>query len=185
MQDIRSKSDAELVKELKNGRQAAFSELVRRYQERVYWVARRMVGSHDDADDIAQEVFIKVYRSIDSFREESSFYTWVYRIATNTSINFLKRKKLRELIRFDDLVAPLISVEDQPDEAVEREENTTLIERAIQRLPQKQRQVFIMRYYDELSYEEMAKILKKSVGGLKANYFHALKKIKEFMRNAK
>ncbi len=185
MQDIRSKSDAELVKELKNGHQVAFNELVRRYKERVYWVARRMVGSHDDADDIAQEVFIKVYRSIDSFREESSFYTWVYRIATNTSINFLKRKKLRELIRFDDLVAPLISVEDQPDETIEREENTALIERAIQRLPQKQRQVFIMRYYDELSYEEMAKILKKSVGGLKANYFHALKKIKEFMRNAK
>jgi len=185
MQEIKSKSDAELVAELKKGHQIAFNELVRRYQERVYWIARRMVGNHDDADDIAQEVFIKVYHSIDDFREESNFYTWIYRIAINTCINFLRKRKVEELIHFNDLVVPLISREEQPDEAIEKSENSTLIEKAIQRLPEKQRQVFIMRYYDELPYEEMAKILKKSVGGLKANYFHAVRKIKEFMKNAK
>ena len=178
------KTDIELIADIKAGSQIAYNQLVRRYQERVYWIARRMVGNHDDADDIAQEVFIKVYTAIHVFREESNFYTWVYRIATNFCINHIRKKKIREFVRFDDLVTPLMSEEETPQETMERQEETTLIEKAIATLPEKQKQVFIMRYYDELPYEEMAKILKKSVGGLKANYFHAVKKIEEYLKHA-
>ncbi len=181
---LSAKSDLELVQEFNNGNPVAFNELVRRYQEKIYWVARRILGSHEDADDIVQEVFIKVYESLKEFRGDSSIYTWMYRIAVNLSLNVIRRKKIKDFLRFDELVAPLISEEAVPDKQLEKEEQRTLIEKGIAQLPEKQRIVFILRYYENLPYEEIAKLLKKSVGGLKANYFHAMKKIEGFLKNA-
>ncbi len=177
-----SKRDFELVEEFRQGNVEAFNELVRRYQEKVYWVCRRIVGSHEDADDVVQDVFIKVYESLRDFRAESEFYTWVYRIATNASLNALRKKRLKEIVRFDEIFEELLPGEEQTDSSTLQQEFRTLLERAVERLPAKQKMVFVMRYYDELSYEEMAKILKRSVGGLKANYFHALKKIQRYVQ---
>ncbi len=180
-----SKSDLELVKEFQAGKVEAFNELVRRYQQKVYWIAHRIIGNHNDADDITQDVFVKVYKSLENFRSESSFYTWIYRIASNMAISSIRRKKIINLIKFDDAFSALNSIADENISALdnmELKENRILIEEAIAQLPPRQKKVFIMRYYDELPYEEISKILNKQVSGLKANYFHALKNIKNFMR---
>lgn len=178
------RSDLELVQLFQNGDESAFNHLVLRYQERVYWVARRFVNDHDGADDVAQEVFCKVYESLKEFRGESSLYTWLYRITANIALNSLRRHKVRDFFRIDEM----FEVEDtqavSPDEELERQEQRKLIEEAIARLPEKQKSVFILRYYEELPYEEIAKILKTSIGGLKANYFHAVRKIQEYVRRA-
>lgn len=180
------KSDSELIAEFKSSdaRQSdrAFTELVRRYQERVYWVCRRYTQDHDDADDIAQNVFIKVHSALRQFNEEAAFFTWLYRIATNESINFLRVRKVRAAGRIDDMINEPTDTANRPDENLEQDERREAIEDAVASLPEKQRQVFIMRYYDELSYEEIAAVLGTSVGGLKANYFHAFKKIEIFLR---
>lgn len=175
--------DAEIVAECKNGNHAAFNELVRRYQEKVYWLARRIVLNHDDASDIAQEVFVKVYQSIGSFRGDSSLFTWLYRISTNLCLNHVRRKKLRSIFSIDDLEHLIRSDEDSAHTVLEKREQRTLIEKAIETLPPKQRLVFTMRYFDEMPYEEMARILKKTTGGLKANYFHAVRKIEAYVKN--
>ena len=177
-----SKTDLELVEEFRHGKIEGFNELVRRYQEKIYWVCRRVMGTHEDADDVVQDVFVRVYESLSKFRGESEFYTWLYRIATNTSLNALRKKKLKEFIRYDEMYEELLPDDDRTDDSVLQQEYKTILERAIERLPARQKMVFVMRYYDEMPYKEMAKILKKSVGGLKANYFHALKKIQEYVR---
>jgi RNA polymerase sigma factor (sigma-70 family) len=178
------RSDLELVRLFQNGDESAFNELVLRYQERIYWVARRIVNEHEAADDVTQDVFVKAYESLRDFRAESSFYTWLYRIAVNIALNALRRRKVKEFFRIDEL----FEVEDPgaqaPDEAVESDEDRALIEQAIALLPNKQRSVFLLRFYEEMPYEEIAKILKTSVGGLKANYFHAVRKIQEYVRRA-
>jgi RNA polymerase sigma-70 factor (ECF subfamily) len=176
--------DAELIQAFQRGDERAFNELVHRYQERIYWLARRFVGSHDEADEIVQEVFCKVYDALKEFRGDSSFYTWVYRITVNASLNELRRNRVRDFFRLNQLIEQQESSDEHPVEAVERTEQRALIEQAIATLPDKQRAVFLMRYYDELSYEEISKILKTSVGGLKANYFHAVKKIGEYLKRA-
>ena len=177
-----AKQDFDLVEDFRQGDVEGFNELVRRYQEKIYWVCRRIVGTHEDADDVVQDVFIRVYDRLKDFRAESEFYTWLYRIATNASLNALRKKRLKELVRFDELYEELLPGDDQTDGSMLQQEVRTVLERAIDRLPPKQKLVFVMRYYDELTYEEMARILKKSVGGLKANYFHALKKIQEYVQ---
>jgi len=178
------RSDNELIELFRNGDESAFNLLVVRYQEKVYWVARRFVNDHDRADDVTQDVFCKVYESLREFRGESSIYTWLYRITVNIALNSLRRQKVRELFRIDEM----FEVEDKdsvaPDEALERQEQKTLIEEAIAKLPKKQKSVFVLRYYEELPYEEISKVLKTSVGGLKANYFHAVKKIQEYVKRA-
>ncbi|MBI1804638.1 MAG: RNA polymerase sigma factor [Ignavibacteriae bacterium] len=177
------KTDLELVDDFRRGHVEGFNELVRRYQEKVYWIARRVVGSHDDADDIVQDVFVRVYRGLKDFRSESGFYTWVYRITVNLSLNAIRTKRVKDFLRLDDVEEPAYDGNDgQPDSAILQDEYKAVLERAIDRLPPKQKLVFMMRYFDEIPYEEMAKILSKSVGGLKANYFHALKKIQEYVR---
>jgi RNA polymerase sigma factor (sigma-70 family) len=178
------RSDLELVRLFKNGDESAFNQLVLRYQERIYWVARRFVSDHEAADDITQDVFVKAYESLRSFRAESSLYTWLYRIAVNIALNALRRQKVKEFFRIDELFEAEDTGTEAPDEAVEREEDRALIEQAIARLPNKQRSVFVLRFYEEMPYEEIAKILKTSVGGLKANYFHAVRKIQEYVRRA-
>jgi RNA polymerase sigma-70 factor (ECF subfamily) len=177
-------TDEELVIRFQDGSDQAFNVLVLRYQKKVYWIARRFVNDHDRADDITQEVFCRVFDGLKEFRSESSLYTWLYRITVNLSINALRRQRIRDLFRIDDF----FELEDEhsvrPDVQAESGEQRTLIEAAIQTLPEKQKAVFLMRYYDELPYEEISKITKTSVGGLKANYFHAVKKIGDFLKNA-
>jgi|WetSurMetagenome_2_1015567.scaffolds.fasta_scaffold53743_4 RNA polymerase sigma-70 factor, ECF subfamily len=177
-------SDLELVTEVRNGRRQAYTVLMRRYQERIYWVARRIVGSHDDAEDVAQDTFVKGYLALGEFRGESQFYTWLYRIALNLSLNAVrKRHVLTYLHESSELLRRILPAQERPDELVELHETEARILAAIARLPEKQKAVFVMRYFDELTYEEISRILKTSVGGLKANYFHALRKVQEYMKD--
>ncbi len=178
------RSDLELVQLFQKGDESSFNHLVLRYQEKVYWVARRFISDHDGADDVTQEVFCKAYESLKEFRGESSLYTWLYRITVNIAINTLRRQKVREFFRLDEVFDLEDTSTVSPDNALEKEEEKELIEEAIGKLPEKQKAVFILRYYEELPYQEIASILKTSVGGLKANYFHAVKKIQEHVRRA-
>jgi RNA polymerase sigma factor (sigma-70 family) len=176
------KLDHELVKEFRQGDNKSFNELVNRYKERIYWTARRVVGTHEDADDVVQDVFVKMYDGLKDFRGESNLFTWLYRITINVSLNILRKKKIRQYIPYDEYLEAIIPSTDSADERVLKQEYKTALERAIEKLPQKQRAVFAMRYYDEIPFEEMSKILRKSVGGTKANYFQAVKKISEAMQ---
>ena len=178
-----TKSDQVLVQEVRAGNRAAFTMLMRRYQERVYWSARRIVGSHEEADDIAQETFIKAYMALGDFRGDSSFYTWLYRIAVNLSLNSLRKKQVVNYLRDSPVLRKILPINEDPERLLELKELKSRLEAAVAELPEKQRAVFVLRYYDELSYEEIARILKTSVGGLKANYFHALKKIQAYLKD--
>ncbi len=154
-----------------------FNSIVKQYSERLYWHVRRMVGSHEDADDLLQEIFLKIWTALPSFRGEAQLYTWVWRIATNETLNFLRKEKVRALLRFssaDELAAQRVAADPYFNGTdAERE-----MAKAIARLPEKQRQVFIMRWWDELSYEEISAITGTSVGALKASYHIAQEKIK-------
>lgn len=182
--DINSE-DSALIQAFNSGNDHAFNLLVRKYQRKVYWVIRKMVLCHDDADDLTQEVFLKLYRSLKEFRGESKFFTYVYKIAINYSLNHLNRNKkiLSRKVDFDR--ADLRSFDKKADEEIDSNERTRILEEAIKTLPEQQRAVFNMRYYDNLSYEEISIILNKSVGGMKANYFHAIKKIEKSLKNNK
>jgi len=159
----------------------AFNLIVRKYQESVYWHVRRLVVSHDDANDIVQDVFVKTWQALGKFRKDSALYTWIYRIATNEAFSFLNKKKRRFML-------PLVDVSKQLEETLESDvyyqgsEIEKKIQKAILSLPDKQRAVFNLRYYDEMKYEDMAEILNTSVGALKASYHHAVKKIEQFVR---
>ena len=176
-------SDIELVQEVRNGRRQAYTALMRRYQERVYWVARRIVGSHDDADDIVQETFVKAYLALGEFRGDSSFFTWIYRIAVNLSLNALRKRQVLNYLHESELLSRILPSTDDPGKDLENSEIESALQRAVATLPEKQKAVFVMRYYDEMTYEEIGRVLKTSVGGLKANYFHALRKVREYMRH--
>ena len=177
-------SDLELVEKFQQGDEASFNEVVKRYQEKIYWVARRIVGEHESADDIAQEVFIKAYSALIDFRGESAVYTWLYRVAVNLSLNCIRRRKIRKFFRIDDFFDLEADEDENPDTIFESIEHNKLLDEAIERLPEKQKKVFVLRYQEGLSYEEISQILKTSVGGLKANYFHAIKKIGEYINRA-
>jgi len=177
--DINSDDDL-LIDAFKNGNRSAFNLIVRKYQKKIYMTIKKMVFDHDDADDITQEVFIKLYRSLKDFRGESKFFTYLYRIAINYSLNHLNRnKKLRmrntEFNETNDSHSRLNG--HNIHEIIDEKERSKILKKAIETLPDQQRAVFVMRYYDNMSYDEISKILNKSVGGMKANYFHALKKI--------
>ena len=174
--------DKELLELYHSGqKERMFNELVRRYQKRIYWVARRMVKRHEDADDIAQDVFVKAYTALANFRGDSNIYTWLYRIAVNLSINHIRKQKVRNAVDIDDYL-PFLSKDAEQASGMMRRENISLIEEAIGTLPEKQRAVFIMRYYDEMPYEQISSILGTSVGGLKANFHHAVKKVGAFLK---
>jgi len=175
-------NDPELIQRFKNGDITGFNEIVRKYQQQVYWVIRKMVQDHDAADDITQEVFIKVHTALKDFREESNLFTWLYRIATNYSINHLRKVKVRNTVSVELVVEPMESKEKGADEAIDDEARRRYLEEAIETLPAQQRAVFNMRYYDRLPYDEIAQMLGKSTGGIKANYFHAVKKIGEYVK---
>jgi len=154
-----------------------FNKIVKDYSERLYWHVRRMVGSHQDADDLLQDIFLKIWTALPSFRGEAQLYTWVWRIATNETLNWLRKEKVRAMLRFasaDELAAQKVEADPYFNgTAAERE-----IAKAIARLPEKQRQVFIMRWWDELSYEQISAITGTSVGALKASYHIAQEKLK-------
>lgn len=158
-------------------RNYGFNLLLKEYQERVYWHIRKMVIRHEDADDITQEVFIKVWKNLDKFRGDSSLFTWIYRIATNECLNHLNKKKKRFFIKIHDVGEELskeLSVENQ---LVEGEEIELKLQKALLKLPDKQRMVFNMKYFDDMKFDKIAEITKTSVGALKASYHHAVKKI--------
>ncbi len=158
----------------------AFNLIVRKYQEPLYWHIRRLVITHDDANDVLQDVFLKAWQAISGFRGDAQLYTWLYRIATNEALSFLKKKKQRFFL-------PLRDVDKKLEESLESDvyyqgkELEKKIQKAILSLPEKQRAVFNLRYYDEMKYEEMAGVLGTSVGALKASYHHAVKKIEKYI----
>jgi len=176
--------DLELIELFRKGHEEAFHELVVRYQVKVYWIARRFIQDHDLSDDVVQEVLIKVYNTLNGFRGNSSFFTWLYRLTVNISLNTLRKQRVKDYLRIDEFFDLPVDRSEQPDEIVERNEQQDLISHAISTLPKKQKAVFILRYYEELSYEEISHILKTSIGGLKANYFHAMRKIGEYVNRA-
>ncbi|MEN3037864.1 MAG: RNA polymerase sigma factor [Candidatus Kryptonium sp.] len=177
-----NKTDIELVNDFKNGNISAFDEIVRRYQKKVYLLARRILSNHEDADDVAQEVFIKLFYSLNEFKGESNLFTWIYRITINECNSILRKRKIREFIPIDEIVN-LLKFNETPEQEFINKEEKRLIEKAIEKLPPKQRAVFVMRFFENLDYEEISKILKKPVGTLKANYFHAVKKIQRFIKD--
>lgn len=174
-------NDFELAKNFLNGDESAFNRLAVKYQEKIYWYARRMTGNHLDADEIVQEVLIVLYNKLNTFEFKSSLYTWIYTITNTRSINYLKKRKLKSFFSLDEISNKNFSNNDIIDN-IESKQKLAMIEKALQKLPIKQREVFIMRNFDELSYEEISEITNKSVGTLKANYFHALNKIKDLVK---
>ncbi len=158
----------------------AFNLIVRKYQEMVYWHVRRLVIVHEDADDIVQDVFVKVWKSLPKFRKDSALYTWIYRIATNESLSFLKRKKRHMFLSIGD-VSRQLEESLEADVHYRGSEMEKKIQKAILSLPEKQRVVFNLRYFDEMKYEDMAEVLGTSAGALKASYHHAVKKIEKYI----
>jgi RNA polymerase sigma factor (sigma-70 family) len=175
--------DRELLEKIRNSetRNYGFNLLVREYQQRVYWHVRKMVIDHDDADDLTQEVFIKIHKAIDNFREDSQLFTWVYRIATNECLTFLNKKKRRFFLPLEDVGKELSSKLDSSSH-VSGEEVELKLQKALLTLPDKQRLVFNMKYFDDLPYEDISQITKTSVGALKASFHHAVKKIEDFLK---
>ena len=176
--------DRSLIDDLRqeNKRNLAFHILIKKYQERLYWHIRKIVIDHDDADDVMQNTFIKIWRGIDNFREESSLYTWLFRIATNESLTFLSSKKKRRFVSMND-AGEYLSANLLTDPFFEGDQLQMKLQKAILQLPDKQRVVFNMKYFDEMKYEDMSQILNTSVGALKASYHHAAKKIEEYIKN--
>ncbi len=163
-------------------RHLAFNLLIRKHQQKLYFFVRRMVIDHSDADDVLQNVFIKIWHNLTSFREDAKFITWAYRICVNESITFLKNKRLRSIISFSSLETQMLNTLND-DNYFEGSEIQKKLQQAIIKLPEKQRAIFNMRYYDELSYEEISEILGTSVGALKASYHIAKEKIEKFVLN--
>ena len=177
-------SDLELVEEVKAGNDRAFGELVNRYERKVFFVVKRMLNDDDEAADATQEVFIKLHDSIRKFRGEANLYTYVYRIATNVAISYLRKRKVRSVVRLDEIISNMLTSGNEPQRESDQEELKRLVAEAVAALPVQQKQVFILRFYEELSYEEIAQLMHRSLGAMKANYFHAMKKIGEYLKNA-
>ncbi len=158
-----------------------FNLLVRKYQQKIYWHVRKMVIDHDDADDLVQEVFVKVWKHIENFRQDAQLYTWIYRIATNECLNFLRKKKNKFFLPIHDVQNELAEKLDS-SQYIDGDEIQLKLQKALLKLPDKQRLVFNMKYFDEMKYEEISKITGTTVGSLKANYHHAVKKIEAFLK---
>jgi RNA polymerase sigma factor (sigma-70 family) len=176
-------SDKEIIDQFKDEQQkeAAFNLLVNKYQERLYWHCRRLVLSHDNADDALQNTLVKVWKNLGSFRSESGLYTWLFRIATNESLTLLKANK-KHYVGGEDLDYESRMAENLiSDPYFDGDIALKKLQKAILTLPEKQRAVFNLKYYEELKYEEMSKITKTSVGALKASYHHAVKKIEKYI----
>jgi RNA polymerase sigma factor (sigma-70 family) len=163
-------------------KERAFTAIIKKYQERLYWHIRRMVVQHEDANDVLQNMFIKVWNGLGNFREDSQLYTWMYRIATNESLTFLEQQKKRSSVSLSNEENGLTN-QLKADKNFDANKIEWKLQLAMQRLPEKQRAVFNLRYYDEMPYEEMSRVLETSEGALKASYHHAVKKIEDFILN--
>ena len=181
---IHQAEDQELLLSFKDPatKEQAFTSIIKKYQERLYWHIRRIVVNHDDANDVLQNIFIKVWKGLENFREDSQLYTWLYRIATNECLTFIAQQKKRNLVSLSDVENGL-SNQLKSDTNFDANKLEWKLQLGIQKLPEKQRIVFNLRYYDEMPYEEMSKVLDTSEGALKASYHHAAKKIEEFILN--
>lgn len=165
-------------------REEAFRLLLKKYQQKIYWHVRRLVIDHDDADDIVQDVFIKVWKNLENFRENAQLYTWIYRIATNESITFLNKKKQRAQVSLEDESAAYLTDSLSEGSHFNGNRAQQKLQEALLTLPEKQRLVFNMKYFDDLKYEEISEILGTSVGGLKASYHIAVKKIEQYFNES-
>ena len=176
--------DSELLLQFRNPatKEQAYTSIVRKYQERLYWHIRRMVVEHEDANDVLQNVFIRVWNGLENFREDSQLYTWLYRIATNECLTFLEQQKKRSSVSLDEIDTALEN-KIKADKDFDANKLEWKLQLAIQQLPEKQRIVFTLRYYDEMPYEEMSRVLETSEGALKASYHHAVKKIEDYILN--
>ncbi|WP_291912861.1 sigma-70 family RNA polymerase sigma factor [Chitinophaga sp. CB10] len=180
-----SQDDKSLLAIYRNAdtREQGFTLIIRKYQERLYWHVRRLVIDHDDANDVLQNVFIKVWKNLEGFREDAQLYTWLYKIATNESLTFLEQQKRKQSVSLTDVESGL-SNKLKADAQFDANKLEWKLQRAILQLPEKQRIVFNLRYYDEMPYEQMSKVLDTSEGALKASYHHAVKKIEEYIKNS-
>jgi RNA polymerase sigma-70 factor (ECF subfamily) len=176
--------DKDLLKQFKQPaeKERAFTGIIKKYQEKLYWHIRRIVVDHDDANDILQNMFIKVWNSLENFREDSQLYTWLYRIATNECFTFLEQLKRRTAVSLTDVESGLVN-KLKADQNFDANKLEWKLQLAIQHLPEKQRIVFTLRYYDEMPYEQMSRVLETSEGALKASYHHAAKKIEDYIIN--
>ncbi len=163
-----------------NETERLFNEIVKNFSERVYWHVRRFVNNHEDADDLVQEIFLKIWTALPSFRGEAQLFTWVWRIATNETLNHLRKEKVRAALKFSSVDAEM-ERRIQADPYFKGTEAERELAKAVLKLPEKQRQVFIMRWWDDLSYEEMSAITGTSVGSLKASYHIAQEKIRSLV----
>jgi RNA polymerase sigma factor (sigma-70 family) len=176
--------DSELLIQFRNPstREKAFTAIIKKYQEKLYWHIRRMLVDHEDTNDVLQNVFIRVWNGLDNFREDAQLYTWLYRIATNESLTFIEQQKKKASVSLD-AVESSLSNKVQADKHFDPNRLEWKLQVAIQQLPEKQRVVFNLRYYDEMPYEEMSRVLDTSEGALKASYHHAVKKIEDYILN--
>ena len=177
-------TDSELLAQFRNPitKEKSFTVLIKKYQEKLYWHVRRMVIEHEDANDVLQNVFIRVWNGLENFREDSQLYTWLYRIATNECLTYIEQQKKRSSVSLSDVESGL-SNKIKADKHFDANRLEWKLQLAIQQLPEKQRIVFNLRYYDEMPYEEMSRVLETSEGALKASYHHAVKKIEDYIKN--
>ena len=177
-------SDAELLELFRNPvtKEKAYTSIIKKYQEKLYWHLRRMVVEHEDANDVLQNVLIRVWKGLENFREDSQLYTWLYRVATNECLTFLEQQKKRASVSLSDVETGLEN-KIKADQGFDGQKLEWKLQLGIQQLPEKQRIVFQLRYYDEMPYEEMSRVLETSEGALKASYHHAVKKIEEYIKN--
>jgi RNA polymerase sigma factor (sigma-70 family) len=176
--------DTELLLQFRDPatKEKAFTAIIRKYQEKLYWHIRRMVVEHEDANDVLQNVFIRVWNGLENFREDSQLYTWLYRIGTNECLSYLEQQKRKSSLSLDEMESGL-SNKVVADKYFDPNKLEWKLQLAIQQLPDKQRVVFTLRYYDEMPYEEMSRVLDTSEGALKASYHHAVKKIEDYILN--
>ena len=177
-------SDSELLVEFRNPvtKEKAFTSIIKKYQEKLYWHLRRMLVDHEDANDVLQNVMIRIWNGLENFREDSQLYTWLYRVATNECLTFLEQQKKRASVSLSDVESGLEN-KIKADQNFDGKKLEWKLQLGIQQLPEKQRIVFQLRYYDEMPYEEMSRVLETSEGALKASYHHAVKKIEEYIKN--
>lgn len=181
---MKNNSDEEILKLYgeETTRNRALELLIEKYQQKLYWQIRKIVIDHDDADDVMQNTFIKVWKGLENFKEEAQLFTWLYRIATNEALTFLRKKQKQNTTSLHPIEYQL-SKSIESDVYFEGDAIQLKLQQAILTLPEKQRLVFNMRYYDEMPYEQMSGVLETSVGALKASYHYAAKKIEEYLLN--
>lgn len=176
--------DKDILKKFKNAdsRNYAFNLLVRKYQEKVYWLVRKMVIDHEDSNDLTQEIFVKIWKNLNKFKGEAKLYTWIYRIASNECLSFLSKKKRKFFVPMNDINKELSQKIDS-GAYISGDEIQIKLQKALLTLPDKQRLVFNMKYFDSMKYEDISEAVGTSVGALKASYHLAVKKIESILNS--